>query len=83
MLSAKMKKPLLRAAHNRGTQFAFAARIASPASSAGDFNDWNTQAGLMPKGVDSGWRLSLPLKPGHYEYGFFADGSRGARRKCR
>ena len=77
MLSAKMKQQLLhnndQASQNRGTQFAFPAPTASQVSVAGDFNDWNTKAGLMRRGADGVWRLSLPLRPGRYEYRFFAD----------
>ena len=58
---------------NRTTQFAFPAPTARQVSLAGDFNNWDTKAGPMQKGPDGVWYLSLALKPGRYEYRFFAD----------
>jgi 1,4-alpha-glucan branching enzyme len=58
---------------NRMTPFAFQAPAAIRVSLAGDFNDWDTQAGPMRKGPDGVWHLSVALKPGRYEYRFVAD----------
>jgi 1,4-alpha-glucan branching enzyme len=58
----------------RMCQFAFAASKARRVSLAGDFNNWDTNAGPMHKGPDGTWHLSVALKPGRYEYRFFADG---------
>ena len=58
---------------SRLTQFAFQAPTARQVSLAGDFNNWDTKAGLMHKGLDGVWHLGVPLKPGRYEYRFFAD----------
>ena len=58
---------------NRMTQFAFQAPTARQVSLAGDFNNWDTKAGPMQRGPDGAWHLSVPLKPGRYEYRFFAD----------
>ena len=58
---------------NRMTQFAFPAPTARQVSLAGDFNNWDTKAGPMHKGPDGVWHLSVALKPGRYEYRFFAD----------
>src|SRR6266850_2438764 len=58
---------------NRMTQFAFQASTARQVSLAGDFNNWDTKAGPMHKGPDGVWHLSVLLKPGRYEYRFFAD----------
>jgi 1,4-alpha-glucan branching enzyme len=55
------------------TQFAFQAPTARHVSLAGDFNNWNTKAGPMHKGPDGVWHLGVALKPGRYEYRFFAD----------
>lgn len=55
-------------------KFAFQAATARCVSLAGDFNNWDTNAAPMQKGLDSIWRLSLPLNPGRYEYRFYADG---------
>ena len=56
------------------TPFAFPASTARQVSLAGDFNNWNTKARPMHKGPDGVWRLSVALKPGRYEYRFYADG---------
>jgi len=58
---------------NRLTQFAFQAPTARQVSLAGEFNNWDTQAGPMHKGPDGVWHLSVALKPGRYEYRFLAD----------
>jgi 1,4-alpha-glucan branching enzyme len=54
--------------------FAFQAPTARQVSLAGDFNNWDTDAAPMHKGPDDIWRLSVPLRPGRYEYRFYADG---------
>ena len=59
---------------NRMTRFTFSAATARQVSLAGDFNNWNTQTSPMHKGPDGVWHLSVALKPGCYEYRFFADG---------
>jgi 1,4-alpha-glucan branching enzyme len=58
---------------NRTTQFTFQAPTARQVSLAGEFNNWNPKAGLMHKGPDGVWHLSVALKPGRYEYRFLAD----------
>jgi 1,4-alpha-glucan branching enzyme len=58
---------------NRMTQFTFPAPTARQVSLAGEFNNWDTKAGLMHKGPDGVWHLGLALKPGRYEYRFVAD----------
>jgi 1,4-alpha-glucan branching enzyme len=58
---------------NRMTQFAFPAATARQVFLAGDFNNWDTKAGPMHKGPDGVWHLGVALKPGRYEYRFFAD----------
>jgi 1,4-alpha-glucan branching enzyme len=58
---------------NRMTQFTFPAPTARRVSLVGDFNDWDTKAGPMHKGPDGVWHLGVALKPGRYEYRFFAD----------
>jgi 1,4-alpha-glucan branching enzyme len=58
---------------NRMTRFALQAPTARQVSLAGDFNNWDTKAGPMQKGPDGVWHLSVALKPGRYEYRFFAD----------
>jgi len=58
---------------NRMTQFVFQAPTARQVSLAGDFNNWNPKVGPMQKGPDGVWHLGVALKPGRYEYRFFAD----------
>ena len=58
----------------RVTQFAYQAPTVRQVSLAGDFNNWDDKAGPMERGPDGAWHLSVPLKPGRYEYRFFADG---------
>jgi len=58
---------------NPMTQFAFPAPTAGRVSLAGDFNNWDTKAAPMHKGPDGVWHLGVALKPGRYEYRFFAD----------
>ena len=57
----------------RMTQFAFRAPNARQVTLAGDFNNWDTEAARMHKAPDGVWHLSVALKPGRYEYRFFAD----------
>jgi 1,4-alpha-glucan branching enzyme len=58
---------------NRTTQFTFQALTPRQVSLVGEFNNWDPKAGPMHKGPDGVWHLSLALKPGRYEYRFFAD----------
>jgi len=58
---------------DRMTQFTFHAPTARQVSLVGDFNHWNTEAGPMHKGPDGVWHLGVALRPGRYEYRFFAD----------
>jgi len=60
---------------NRMTQFAFPAPTARQVSLVGEFNNWDTKAGPMHKGLDGVWHLTVALRPGRYEYRFFADGA--------
>ncbi len=56
------------------TLFAFQAPTNRQVSLAGDFNNWDTRAAPMEKGLDGFWRLNVPLAPGRYEYRFYVDG---------
>ena len=58
---------------DRMIQFTFRAPAARHVFLVGDFNRWNTQAGPMHKGPDGAWHLAVFLRPGRYEYRFFAD----------
>ena len=41
---------------------------------AGQFNEWSQSKTPLEKGADGVWRVTLKLKPGTYEYKFYADG---------
>ena len=73
----KIKKQLFQRTKltpvDRMTQFAFQAPTARQVSLAGDFNNWDPKAGVMHKSPDGVWHLGMALKPGRYEYRFFAD----------
>jgi len=47
---------------------------ASQVFAAGEFNDWSPTETRMQKDEDGIWRVTLKLKPGRYEYKFYADG---------
>ena len=40
---------------------------------AGSFNNWNQKLTPLQKDGD-GWKVTLPLRPGRYEYRFIVDG---------
>src|SRR5262245_31509675 len=40
---------------------------------AGSFNNWDQKQNPMQKAAD-GWKVTLPLPPGRYEYRFVVDG---------
>jgi 1,4-alpha-glucan branching enzyme len=55
--------------------FEFQAPEAQKVYLVGNFNDWDTRAGLMKKDKKGIWKITLSLKPGRYEYRFLRDGS--------
>ena len=65
--------PNKKLTHNP-TPFTFQAPASHEVSLAGDFNNWDTKAAPMTKGLDGIWKLSVSLEPGRYEYRFYADG---------
>lgn len=72
----KMKRKSSRKATHTSslTEFDFEAPAARQVSLAGDFNNWDANALPLQKGPDGFWRVSVPLKPGRYEYRFYVDG---------
>jgi 1,4-alpha-glucan branching enzyme len=58
---------------NPMSRFDLQAPAARQVSLVGDFNNWDPKAAPMHKGPDGMWHLSVALKPGRYEYRFFAD----------
>jgi 1,4-alpha-glucan branching enzyme len=69
--TAKAKTKVL----TRKVQFEFPAPEALEVYLAGDFNNWDTSANPMKKDRKGIWKISLPLKPGKYEYRFLVDGN--------
>lgn len=47
---------------------------AQSVSVAGDFNGWNPAQTNLQRSDDGIWTVTLPLKPGRYEYMFIIDG---------
>jgi 1,4-alpha-glucan branching enzyme len=44
-------------------------------SLAGDFNGWDINSLPMEKDNEGNWKISINLRPGRYEYRFYADGA--------
>ncbi len=60
-----------------GVLFVFSASGARRVAIAGDFNNWSTTADPMYDREEKGiWTITLPLKPGRYEYKFYVDGKK-------
>jgi 1,4-alpha-glucan branching enzyme len=49
---------------------------ARAASVAGSFNDWDVRRTPMRKESSGGWKATVWLPPGRYEYRFVVDGDR-------
>jgi 1,4-alpha-glucan branching enzyme len=60
-----------------GVQFVCFAPKAHRVVIVGDFNDWSVSADPMYDREEKGiWSITLPLRPGRYEYKFLVDGDR-------
>ncbi|HVO76542.1 MAG TPA: isoamylase early set domain-containing protein [Candidatus Bathyarchaeia archaeon] len=60
-----------------GIMFVLYAPKAHKVAIVGDFNNWSTNADQMYDREGKGmWSITLPLKPGHYEYKFLVDGEK-------
>lgn len=60
-----------------GVLFVFFASGAQRVAVVGDFNNWSTTADPMYDREEDGvWSITLPLKPGRYEYKFLVDGKK-------
>lgn len=58
-------------------QFLFIAPSAGSVSLVGDFSDWDAARIPMQRASEDGaWTVTIPLKPGRYEYQFDVDGKR-------
>ena len=58
-----------------GVRFSYSDPGASSVALAGEFNQWSTTANPMTKDDAGNWTVSLPLKPGRYQYKFVVDGN--------
>lgn len=57
-------------------QFVLVAPDAGTVALVGDFNDWDTTATPLMRGVGDGvWSVTVPLSPGRYRYSFLVDGT--------
>jgi hypothetical protein len=60
-----------------GVQFVLYAPKAHKVMIVGDFNNWSTTADPMYDRDEKGtWTITLPLKPGRYEYKYLVDGEK-------
>ncbi|MFH1282392.1 MAG: glycogen-binding domain-containing protein [bacterium] len=73
--TVKKNQALPKSNNEKTRRILFTYRNSKPSkvSIAGEFNDWKPAP--LIKGANHTWSLSLPLKPGNYLYGYFADGN--------
>lgn len=57
-------------------QFTFYQKGLESVKLVGQFNDWNEEATELTQVSEGVWSVSLPLRPGVYEYQFILDGER-------
>ncbi len=57
-----------------GVRFTLQAPEAMEVYIAGDFNGWNPAQDALEKDETGTWAVTIPLKPGRYEYKFVVDG---------
>ena len=58
-----------------GTVFSYADPAAKSVFLAGEFNDWSATANPLQKDRSGVWTVTVPLKPGKYQYKFVVDGT--------
>ncbi len=73
MGTTKKQKKKLDVKKNE-TEFSLLAPQAQSVFLSGDFNEWDTSSHPLRKGKDGEWKISLNLKPGHYQYRFLVNG---------
>lgn len=66
------KKPV--APKTKQVTFQWTAAEANAVTVVGDFNAWDPHIHSLKRGKDGGWKVTLRLKPGTYEYMFVVDG---------
>jgi hypothetical protein len=57
-------------------QFVVTVPNASSVSLVGDFNDWDPGTTQLTSGTGGVWSVTVPLRPGRYQYAFVVDGTR-------
>jgi 1,4-alpha-glucan branching enzyme len=50
------------------------APAAAKVSVVGDFNAWNPDSHPMEMAFDGSWKVAIPIRHGHHQYGFLVDG---------
>lgn len=68
------KQSLTSASKETWVSFEYHDAKARSVKIAGTFNNWNTKANPLIKGLQGIWRISISLKPGRYQYRFYVDG---------
>jgi len=58
----------------QSVEFSLKMPKAQSACVAGTFNDWDSKKTPMRKEGSAGWKATVPLTPGRYEYRFVVDG---------
>jgi 1,4-alpha-glucan branching enzyme len=56
-----------------GATFTYVDPSAKAVFVAGEFNNWSTSANALQKDATGTWTVSVPLKPGRYQYKFVVD----------
>jgi 1,4-alpha-glucan branching enzyme len=67
------EKPKQEQSREKTVEFRLSMPQAQTACVVGTFNNWDTKRTPMQKDA-AGWKASIPLAPGRYEYRFVADG---------
>lgn len=57
-------------------QFVVTVPSALSVSLVGDFNDWDPGSTQLQSGAGGVWSVTVPLRPGRYQYAFVVDGTR-------
>jgi 1,4-alpha-glucan branching enzyme len=67
------EKPKQERSKEKGVEFRLSMPQARTVCVVGTFNNWDTKRTPMQKD-GPGWKVTIPLAPGRYEYRFVADG---------
>jgi 1,4-alpha-glucan branching enzyme len=67
------EKPKQEKPREKTVEFRLSSPQARTVAVAGTFNNWDTKQTPMQKD-GAGWKATIPLAPGRYEYRFVADG---------